>query len=789
MNLVYLGFLDDPVGWTMEKIMDPIFNWLGSLLNTVFSWLFNTVLTPILESVLVPLAKVIINLIVELLAGALYSLMVNIWKFLDSMEQAFNIFIGISPVVDLGSPNRESMSLLEALFNISAIRNAFLYILVVALIMTLLFTIYSTARSIFDLEPENPRPVSRVLNNFFKACVQFMMVPLFVLFMIRLSGAIITTVNNSVTMGSETGSLGSTIFVISSLDAAKDPDLNLSTASAERRLELGGENDSLRYSYYVTKMTGSNTSGDLDDLRAYWNTKQVARDFKFGKFDFLVGLGLSIFLFIIMVSCSMVFIQRLFDMLVLYIASPFFVAMIPLDDGEKFKAWRDLFIGKAVTGFGSIVAMRMYLIIVPVIIGGQIQFGDLLGGSVEATYVLKMLFLLGGAWAVTKSGSMVTSLISASAGATEGKTASVGVGLGVAAVKMAGKAGWWAMSKGFGGKKKGLGGPGGAGREGGPQGGLQDGQKDGNDSGGSGNAGTGLAESAQSGGKIRGLSGTGSGAGGHGAAAASKQQPGGRSGAPAKPLDPKKAEQLEKRREANRRAEAAKKDIMPQKTKKVLGLTMRTGQDGRYHLQVGMGNLFTSRHNADGSHSMKLLGFHWKTGADGQMEKFSFAGIVGRSWENSGQGHMKFNLGVAKRSVARDGSSNLSIAGGLFSRSYGADNKLTNSRTFGVERTRNSVTGELYKSRNSWSGFRQVQDSSGNLHTTDHWGLHYEADGNGNYHFASGWGMKKQTMVNEKGEAESVGRSFLGMNLYQNTSRIEELSKLSVNQKKDRSRA
>ena len=119
--------------------------------------------------------------------------------------------------------------------------------------------------------------------------------------------------------------------------------------------------------------------------------------------------------------CLIIFVQRVFEICLLYLASPYFVCMIPLDDGEKFSRWREMFVGKCFTGFGSVVGMRLFLMICPIIMGNNITFGN--EASPEMTYMIKLFFIAGGAWAVYKSGPMITSLISSQAGSSEASTA------------------------------------------------------------------------------------------------------------------------------------------------------------------------------------------------------------------------------------------------------------------------------------------------------------------------------------------------------------------------------
>jgi hypothetical protein len=95
---------------------------------------------------------------------------------------------------------------------------------------------------------------------------------------------------------------------------------------------------------------------------------------------------------------------------------------MPLDDGAKFKAWKDAFIGKAISGFASILMLRLYLLFVPVIWSSGIAFS----ADPFADILLKVLFMVGGMYAVYKSHTLITGLVSQSAGQAD-KESSTGL--------------------------------------------------------------------------------------------------------------------------------------------------------------------------------------------------------------------------------------------------------------------------------------------------------------------------------------------------------------------------
>ena len=430
MEYVYLGLFRKVFEWVLNRIIDPVYRFVSGLLVTVFSWIFNEVLAPVLMPVLKDVLNFFIHLWLEIYSNHLYLLFSGILKIIDYLEMAFDIFIGLKDVtfIDPVTEVKVEGTLLEVLMQQNSISTVFWMITLGALGVALILTIYATAKSAFDLDFENKRPVSKVLTAMMKTFIQFFSVPFLVFFMLKLSAAILKGVTSAMNFGATT-SLGRIVFMIASLNAAKDETLNAATLS-DPEIVLGTSvADKARYPFYALE-AGEGIEGIT--LKDYGNIEQVSDVFHLASFDYLIGFIAAIFLLLTIGMCLFVFVQRIFEVMLLYLVSPYFVCMIPLDDGEKFGRWREMFIGKCFSGFGSVVGMRLFLLICPIVMGGTINFWagqDGASVSGEMNYLMKLFFLAGGAWAVYKSGSMITSLLSYQAGSSEAGTAAVAGGM------------------------------------------------------------------------------------------------------------------------------------------------------------------------------------------------------------------------------------------------------------------------------------------------------------------------------------------------------------------------
>ncbi|MDO4265435.1 MAG: hypothetical protein Q4C63_03095 [Eubacteriales bacterium] len=404
MEVVYLGIISKIFNAIFNAILSPVFKFLASLLETVLSWLFDAVLKPLLINVLQPLFTALLQLVVDILAGIIYSLYADCLSFVDALQKAFNIFAGIDKVSYAGSSAQ--YSLLELIFRLPAIQRAILVLIAIAVVLLLLFGILGTVRSMAELDGEQQRPLSRVLSGVMKGLFKMFAIPMVCLFAIMMSSVILTQTSKA--LGGSESSLARTVFVVSSLDASNVASYNISgkvkgSGNAEKVVDNIGIEDEIRKDYY---------NGTKD----YASKSTVEKNFYLGQFDYLIGFGAAIFLIFMLAICLLTFITRIFEVIILFMVAPFFAAVQPLDDGERFKTWQDMFVAKLFSGYGAVVAMQVYMLLCPAVMNGRITFGE---GSAEANYLLRLIFILGGAWAVVKAGPAITQLLNYQAGASE----------------------------------------------------------------------------------------------------------------------------------------------------------------------------------------------------------------------------------------------------------------------------------------------------------------------------------------------------------------------------------
>ena len=429
--------------------MEPIYlgisfiEHLKNLLETIFSEVF----TPILSDILEVFINYFMDVIWSMWSEWLVMFLSGICFLVDFLENIFNVFAGVSHV----QVGNQSTYLLDAFFQMRKVTMAFAAITLMAVAICFIFTIYKTAKSIADMALEDKNPVSKVLTDGMKAGFTFMLIPFLCIAMLQISTLVTNQAINAFDSAQEGHStIGTIIFLSSSMDADKATTSRRSPTTGEMEDAKEGRNprfdDDVRKPY----MTGE---------KDYTDMKTVKKDFFASNFNFIEGFISAVLMLFILAGASMIFIRRLFELLLLYIISPFFVSTIPLDDGATFARWRELFVAKFFSGFGVIFSMRYYLLLVPSIAGDSLCLYDKkLPHAVAINSVLKLFMIVGGAWAVYKSQSLILQILNRDAAEAERQAGSLVSGMIIGSATTAANLGMAAATGGSSAALSGLGG-------------------------------------------------------------------------------------------------------------------------------------------------------------------------------------------------------------------------------------------------------------------------------------------------------------------------------------------
>ena len=398
MPIQSLGIFDSVFDWVCDKIFNPIINWLSKILNSIFEWILDTIVIPLLLPVFEFLWNIVIANIADIFFTFIYNGFCQFLWLLDQLQSGFDVLIGLKDITYYSEATGQDTqtTLLQYFMNNDIIRNAMISITFIALGLSIIFAIYSVMRSTLDFDFEGKRPVGKVLNSVAKTMIAFLLVPTICIFGVSLVSIVLKQTCSAISGGSD-ASLGRWVLAISSIDAGRgNPPVDF----------MNQKTSQINEPWYSLLYEGM----DYITFGAKIHVSHI---------DYLIGYAAIIFMMIVMIACLFTFIKRIFDIIILYITSPYFVSTIVLDDGEKFRKWRESFIARILVGFGSVIGMRIFLMMVPVIMNDNVKIFDSFAGNITGGYVIRLVFILGGMFAVYKSSTLLTGIISSSVAAEE----------------------------------------------------------------------------------------------------------------------------------------------------------------------------------------------------------------------------------------------------------------------------------------------------------------------------------------------------------------------------------
>ena len=308
----------------------------------------------------------------------LYTCFRCICQLIDFIKEIFYMLCGIESVEIDGSQG----DLLTSLIRSDSVKKAFLTISVIGVVLLALFTGIAILKSNY----QEKQSWSSVLKKSGQSILISLLIP-FTVF----AGILLTNT------------------VMSSINIAMNPYGNTShpliggqfLATIGNGCYIGSEDKDLVIAKFV--------SGELD----YKDVGLVKSYFNIQDMNYLIGILGGFVMLVMFVLSSISYIQRIFDVILLYLISPVSISTIPLDEGNRFKVWKDMMIGKILSAYGIILVTNLFFLIIPQVYEMRFFSSDFKNG------IVYILFLLGGSFAVSKANDVIARLCGADAGRNE----------------------------------------------------------------------------------------------------------------------------------------------------------------------------------------------------------------------------------------------------------------------------------------------------------------------------------------------------------------------------------
>lgn len=305
----------------------------------------------------------------------LYGISRSLFRIIDGLAACANKLCGIDSIYINGTET----DFLSYIIRSDTIGFAFRVAVISAFIVLIFFTV---ARIIFVITKEKPDTTpGQVCIKAFKAVLLFLFVPAIMITLIWVMSVLMNALYKATLNGTPT--LGTFLFSAFSQDA-----------------EVYNQ-------------------GILDDIlagRASYVDKDLVSDaIDVSDFDFIFSWIASLAIIVFMAKAMITFVDRAISIAILFIISPFSIASSVLDDGVRAKLWREQVLIKFISAFGIILYINVYCLVVSLVVPKDVVFFD----NNFVNNLFKIVIILGGAFAIQKSVSLLGNLVSAGGGSRE----------------------------------------------------------------------------------------------------------------------------------------------------------------------------------------------------------------------------------------------------------------------------------------------------------------------------------------------------------------------------------
>lgn len=409
-----------------------------------------------------------------------------LYDFIDAVFECFEILCGTQDVSIDGS----DMSLIEVFLEHDTVTQVFLCIILLSVVVAAVCTATSIVKSVVNMKGGERKSHAKSLGQGFAALLITLAMTVILLTFIGASNTALAYVQKSFNSSYGDMNFSSMLFDMSVessyvyeetedisyvevYDEVGNPVLN-EDGTVKTEIEYDSDGNivyvtELVYveSGYAQKSDGTYyTAADIDfstmtvdqvfgvhkktlglfesETKGYTTEPMVYLE----TFNLFTAYLVVIVMLVVIIWSMLGLVRRVFDIVFLFLTMPLITATIPLDDGARFKTWRDTVTSKILLAWGAVFAMNIFMLFIPII--SQIDLGGILSDTGAA--IFKIFLIMGSALAVNSGQVLAARLMGTDASesremAHSARTLIGGLAVGGSIVRNAG-------TRLFGGKNK-----------------------------------------------------------------------------------------------------------------------------------------------------------------------------------------------------------------------------------------------------------------------------------------------------------------------------------------------
>lgn len=287
-----------------------------------------------------------------------------ILRAIDGIMELFSALSGITKINYKG----EQINLVEFLMGDSTISKVFWCVFILAIGLGCMFAIIALVKNMIA----NNRNISTIVGKFFLAMLGTLVMLIVVILGIIISNSLLVLIAEIFNIDTSVR-LSETLFNICVGDwlngySVAEIDFNTITV----RDILGEYDPNTVFGVFPTS----------------WKMNGMVNPNTFMYFPALLmvfGVGFAL------IKAIAKLVKRVYELIFMYVTMPMFMSTLPLDDGARFKTWRETFVTKVVLTYGTVFSVSIFALILPMISSMQID-----GISEFGNKLFQIFMLIGG---------------------------------------------------------------------------------------------------------------------------------------------------------------------------------------------------------------------------------------------------------------------------------------------------------------------------------------------------------------------------------------------------------
>ena len=288
-------------------------------------------------------------------------------QLIDGLMEIFSAIAGVTNV----RVNGQSVNIIEYLAGNSTVGTVFWCIFILAVGLTCIFTIVGLVKNMIA----NNRNISSIVGKFFLALLGTMAMLAVVFLGILIANALLQLLARIFQLDNST-KLSNALFNACVGNWINGYNINKINVTSLSVGDIFGTYKSALFGIWPTS----------------WKCNGMVNP---NTFMYLPALISSIALGIALIIAVLNLAKRVYEIIYLYFCMPVSMSTLPLDDGARFKNWREQFVTKIILAYGAVLSVNVFVLLLPLI-----QQMSLPGVGKFGNSVFTIFMIVGGAMVI-----------------------------------------------------------------------------------------------------------------------------------------------------------------------------------------------------------------------------------------------------------------------------------------------------------------------------------------------------------------------------------------------------